>query len=113
MGMMGEVLIEPSLLKPCIGCLARQQRQRIAAAAKSLQAVASSSPSHSSASASPSHSSASTSPAHSVESGTEGGKPTSGKGFSDSSSDSGYDDFNQALISESKMKCQTLLDKPG
>lgn len=108
-GMMGEVLIEPSLLKPCLGCLARQQRQQLAAAATTLP---NSSPSHSSASASPCHSSASTSPAHSVESGTEG-KPTNGKGFSDSSSDSGYDEFNQGLINENKIKCQTLLDKPG
>ncbi|XP_001604513.2 uncharacterized protein LOC100120919 isoform X2 [Nasonia vitripennis] len=108
-GMMGEVLIEPSLFKPCIGCLARQQRQRVAATAT----MAGASPAHSSASASPCHSSASTSPAHSVESGTEGSVVSGkGKGFCDSSSDSGYDDSNQGIAGESKKHHQQQPPKP-
>ncbi|OXU23362.1 hypothetical protein TSAR_009549 [Trichomalopsis sarcophagae] len=109
-GMMGEVLIEPSLFKPCIGCLARQQRQRAAAAAATM---AGASPAHSSASASPCHSLASTSPAHSVESGTEGSVVSGkGKGFCDSSSDSGYDDSNQGIAGESKKHHQQQPPKP-
>lgn len=97
-GPYGEVMIDPTLLKPCIGCLARQQRQR------QVNAV-SSSPSHSSASASPAHSSASASPAHSVDSTTEATtvqKPIS-KSFSDSSSDSGYDESSNQGVGESKL----------
>ncbi|XP_043519137.1 uncharacterized protein LOC122533466 isoform X1 [Frieseomelitta varia] len=91
-GPYGEVVMDPSMMKPCIRCLARQQRQQQTNAL-------SCSPVHSSASASPVHSSASASPAHSVESGTETtvSKQTS-KTFSDSSSDSGYDEsFNQGV----------------
>ncbi|XP_012268553.2 SIN3-HDAC complex-associated factor [Athalia rosae] len=95
-GEYGEVIIDPSLIKPCIGCLARQ-RQRQANAV-------SSSPSHSSASASPAHSSASASPAHSVDSTVEATatKPVS-KSFSDSSSDSGYDESSNQGVGESKL----------
>lgn len=90
-------MIDPSLLKPCIGCLARQQRQR-----ESIAAI--SSPSHSSASASPSHSSASASPAHSTDSTVDqtAVKPIS-KSFSDSSSDSGYDESSNQGLVESKI----------
>ncbi|XP_076658367.1 uncharacterized protein LOC143362252 isoform X2 [Halictus rubicundus] len=96
-GPYGEVIVDPSLIKPCIGCIARQQRQQQANAL-------SCSPAHSSASASPVHSSASASPAHSVESGTETtvSKQTS-KTFSDSSSDSGYDESSNQGVGESKI----------
>ncbi|XP_053970410.1 uncharacterized protein LOC128872094 isoform X1 [Hylaeus volcanicus] len=96
-GPYGEVIVDPSLIKPCIGCIARQQRQQQTNAL-------SRSPAHSSASASPVHSSASASPAHSVESGTETAvsKQTS-KTFSDSSSDSGYDESSNQGVGESKI----------
>ncbi|XP_003494549.2 uncharacterized protein LOC117242121 isoform X1 [Bombus vosnesenskii] len=96
-GPYGEVIVDPSLIKPCIGCIARQQRQQQTNAL-------SCSPVHSSASASPVHSSASASPAHSVESGTEAtvSKQTS-KTFSDSSSDSGYDESSNQGVGESKI----------
>ncbi|XP_076242397.1 uncharacterized protein LOC143184215 isoform X2 [Calliopsis andreniformis] len=96
-GPYGEVIVDPSLIKPCIGCIARQQRQQQTNAL-------SCSPVHSSASASPVHSSASASPAHSVESGTEAtvSKQTS-KMFSDSSSDSGYDESSNQGVGESKI----------
>ncbi|XP_031846754.1 uncharacterized protein LOC116433127 isoform X3 [Nomia melanderi] len=96
-GPYGEVIVDPSLIKPCIGCIARQQRQQQTNAL-------SCSPVHSSASASPAHSSASASPAHSVESGTETAvsKQTS-KTFSDSSSDSGYDESSNQGVAESKI----------
>ncbi|XP_043256762.1 uncharacterized protein LOC122399831 isoform X1 [Colletes gigas] len=96
-GPYGEVIVDPSLIKPCIGCIARQQRQQ-------QTNVLSCSPAHSSASASPVHSSASASPAHSVESGTETAvsKQTS-KTFSDSSSDSGYDESSNQGVGESKI----------
>lgn len=86
--------MDPSLIKPCIRCLARQQRQQQTNAL-------SCSPVHSSASTSPVHSSASASPAHSVESGTETtvSKQTS-KTFSDSSSDSGYDESSNQGVGE-------------
>lgn len=88
--------MEPSLIKPCIGCIAKQRQQQTNAL--------SCSPVHSSASASPVHSSASASPAHSVESGTETtvSKQTS-KTFSDSSSDSGYDESSNQGVGESKI----------
>ncbi|XP_076170485.1 uncharacterized protein LOC143148240 isoform X1 [Ptiloglossa arizonensis] len=96
-GPYGEVIVDPSLIKPCIGCIARQQRQQ-------QTNTLSCSPAHSSASASPVHSSASASPAHSVESGTETAvsKQTS-KTFSDSSSDSGYDESSNQGVGESKI----------
>ncbi|XP_046735291.1 uncharacterized protein LOC124404870 [Diprion similis] len=96
-GPYGEVMVDPSLIKPCIGCLARQEGQRQANAV-------SSSPSHSSASASPVHSSASASPAHSLDSTVEPTvpKPVS-KSFSDSSSDSGYDESSNQGVGESKL----------
>lgn len=96
-GPYGEVMIDPTLIKPCIGCVANQQRQR------QVNQV-SSSPSHSSASASPAHSSASASPAHSVDSAAESTvpKPVS-KSFSDSSSDSGYDESSNQGIGKSKL----------
>ncbi|KAJ8665188.1 hypothetical protein QAD02_006850 [Eretmocerus hayati] len=105
-GMMGEVLIEPTYFKPCVNCLARQQRER--SIANSLAAIAS--PLHSSASASPCHSSASTSPAHSVESNVEaiGKAHVAGKGFCDSSSDSGYDDNSQGTHTENKIRASSL-----
>ncbi|XP_028522848.1 uncharacterized protein LOC107998586 isoform X2 [Apis cerana] len=96
-GRYGEVIVDPSLIKPCIGCIARQQRQQQTNAL-------SCSPVHSSASASPVHSSASASPAHSVESSTETmvSKQAS-KTFSDSSSDSGYDESSNQGVGESKI----------
>ncbi|CAK9803588.1 SIN3-HDAC complex-associated factor [Anthophora plagiata] len=95
-GPYGEVIVDPSLIKPCIGCIARQQRQQTNAL--------SCSPVHSSASASPVHSSASASPAHSVESGTETTvSKQASKTFSDSSSDSGYDESSNQGVGESKI----------
>lgn len=96
-GRYGEIIVDPSLIKPCIGCIARQQRQQQTNAL-------SCSPVHSSASASPVHSSASASPAHSVESSTETmvSKQAS-KTFSDSSSDSGYDESSNQGVGESKI----------
>lgn len=98
-GLYGEVMVDPSLIKPCIGCLARQQQQQ-----QQRANALGNSPSHSSASASPVHSSASTSPAHSMESTVEStvSKPTS-KSFSDSSSDSGYDESSNQGVGESKI----------
>ncbi|XP_024947552.1 uncharacterized protein LOC107274524 isoform X2 [Cephus cinctus] len=97
-GHYGEVVIDPTLIKPCIGCLKRRRERQQQASALG------SSPSHSSASASPVHSSASASPAHSVESTAEPTvpKPTS-KTFSDSSSDSGYDESSNQGVGESKI----------
>lgn len=97
------MIVDPSLIKPCLGCIARQRAQR---EQRVLNALGSS-PSHSSASASPAHSSASASPAHSVESNSSGAdapvtKPL-GKTFSDSSSDSGYDESSNQGIGESKI----------
>ncbi|XP_012279287.1 SIN3-HDAC complex-associated factor isoform X2 [Orussus abietinus] len=97
-GPYGEVIVDPSLIKPCIGCIARQQQRR-------QSNILGSSPQHSSASASPAHSSASASPAHSLESAvdtTTVPKPTS-KSFSDSSSDSGYDESSNQGVGESKI----------
>ncbi|XP_043286657.1 SIN3-HDAC complex-associated factor [Venturia canescens] len=96
-GPYGEVIIDPSLIKPCLGCRTRQRLQREARENTLLE----------SASTSPAHSSASSSPAHSVESsssstGSEVTKPT-GKTFSDSSSDSGYDESSNPGIAETKI----------
>ncbi|XP_066585805.1 SIN3-HDAC complex-associated factor [Prorops nasuta] len=111
-GLYGEIIVDPSLIKPCIGCLARQQaRQR-------QTTVLRNSPAHSSASASPIYSSASASPVHSIESGTEStiSKPTS-KTFSDSSSDSGYDDSSNQGVGENKIakiiQCSNQVFKPN
>ncbi|XP_015116073.1 SIN3-HDAC complex-associated factor [Diachasma alloeum] len=95
-GLYGEIIVDPSLIKRCAGCLARQRRQREA------NVPANTSPFHSSAAASPAHSAASSSPSHSVDSSSEASK-TTGKIFSDSSSDSGYDESSNPGIGESKI----------
>lgn len=97
-GPYGEVIIDPSLIKPCIGCVTRQRRQQ-------QTSTSSCSPLHSSASASPVHSSASASPAHSVELSTTESTTSkqASKMFSDSSSDSGYDESSNQGVAESKI----------
>lgn len=92
--MFGELIIDPAFYKPCLGCLARNQRNR-----EETVVTLNASPSHSSlASTSPCYSSASSSPPYSVESTTDSSvnavSKSSGKTFSDCSSDSGYDDIH-------------------
>lgn len=99
-GPYGEVIVEPSLFKPCIGCITRQQRQR---QANGLQCSAE----DSSASASPVHSSASASPEHNVDSVTETAVSKQSKTFSDSSSDSGYDESSNQGLGENKLAQST------
>lgn len=95
-GPYGEVIVDPSLLKPCVGCLAaRRQQQR-----------GSDSSSSASEATSPIHS-ASVSPAHSVELPPEASvvssKQNAKTAFCDSSSDSGYDECsNQGADSGNK-----------
>uniref|UniRef100_A0A0C9QAF4 Fam60a_1 protein n=1 Tax=Fopius arisanus TaxID=64838 RepID=A0A0C9QAF4_9HYME len=95
-GLYGEIIVDPSLIKRCAGCLSLQRRPR------EVNAPANASPFHSSSAASPVHSAASSSPAHSVDSSSEVSK-TTGKIFSDSSSDSGYDESSNPGIGESKI----------
>ncbi|XP_014218831.1 SIN3-HDAC complex-associated factor [Copidosoma floridanum] len=113
-GRCGEVMIEASLFKPCLSCLARRQQQhqqQLLERAALATSTAGSSPDHSSASASPCHSSASASPAHSLDSIVSGDSKSSAKGFlCDSSSDSGYDDFSNPGDSK---KLQLLLQAPA
>ncbi|XP_014470971.1 PREDICTED: protein FAM60A isoform X2 [Dinoponera quadriceps] len=91
-GHYGEVIVDPSLLKPCVGCLAgRRQRDGSSSASEAT---------------SPTHS-ASVSPAHSVELPPEASVVSSKQNpkttFSDSSSDSGYDECsNQGVDSGNK-----------
>ncbi|EFN82361.1 SIN3-HDAC complex-associated factor isoform X2 [Harpegnathos saltator] len=95
-GPYGEVIVDPSLLKPCVGCLAtRRQRQRSDDISSASEAT------------SPIHS-ASVSPAHSVELPPEASvissKQNAKTTFSDSSSDSGYDECsNQGAYSGNKI----------
>lgn len=105
-GPYGEVIMDPSKFKPCIGCLeARRRRQQ------------GSDSSSASETASPVHS-ASTSPVHSVELPSEpttrttvvavvqqNNQVSKSNTFSDSSSDSGYDEYsNQGTDSNKAAK---------
>ncbi|XP_032664394.1 LOW QUALITY PROTEIN: SIN3-HDAC complex-associated factor [Odontomachus brunneus] len=95
-GPYGEVIVDPSLLKPCVGCLA-VRRQRQCSSDGSSSASEATSPIHS----------ASVSPAYSVELPPEASVVSSKQNakttFSDSSSDSGYDECsNQGADSGNK-----------
>ncbi|XP_043491355.1 SIN3-HDAC complex-associated factor [Polistes fuscatus] len=98
-GPYGEVIVDPSLIKPCTGCLnnslSKQRQQQ--------SNVLRNSPAHSSASASPVHSSASASPTHSVESGLDSTVTKQTSKYSDSSSDSGYDESSNQGVGEGKI----------
>ncbi|KAI4492207.1 hypothetical protein M0802_009897 [Mischocyttarus mexicanus] len=95
-GLYGEVIIDPSLIKPCSGCLAKRREQQ-------QSNVLRNSPAHSSASTSPAHSSASASPTHSVESGLDSTVTKQTSKYSDSSSDSGYDESSNQGAGEGKI----------